>query len=138
VKYKVGTDICSVTRVANTYAKFGKRFLDRILTPAEQEYVLSQPRQTPQRIAARFAAKEATSKALGTGWRGIGWKEIEVVRRLSGEPSLHLHGRAAALARHLGLTKFEVSLSHEHEFAVAFVLACGDEEPAPASDTEIS
>jgi holo-[acyl-carrier protein] synthase len=128
VTFKIGTDICSVNRVKNTYSKFGRRFLERILTQAEQEYVLSQPRQTAHRIAARFAAKEATSKALGTGWRGIGWKEIEVVRRPSGEPTLILRGRAAGVAQNLGLTRFEVSLSHEHEFAVAFVLAYGEKE----------
>jgi holo-[acyl-carrier protein] synthase len=122
VNIKVGTDICSVTRVANTYAKYGQRFVERILTPGEAAYVLSRPKQTAQRLAARFAAKEAASKVLGTGWSGIGWKEIEVVRRPSGEPQLLLHGRAAKVAQGLGLTKFEVSMSHEREYATAFVV----------------
>lgn len=119
---KIGTDICSIQRVANTYAKFGQRFADRILTRAEQEYVLSKPVHVASRMAGRFAAKEAASKALGTGWRGISWKEIEVMRHPSGAPSLALHGRAAELAERLGLTNFEVSLSHEKEYATAFVV----------------
>jgi holo-[acyl-carrier protein] synthase len=122
VHIKVGTDICSVSRVANTYAKYGNRFIERILTPAEAAYVLSRPKQTVQRLAARFAAKEAASKVLGTGWNGVGWKEIEVGRHPSGEPHLLLHGRAAQLAQRLGLTNFEVSLSHEKEYATAFVV----------------
>ncbi|HEY9773995.1 MAG TPA: holo-ACP synthase [Planktothrix sp.] len=122
MQIKVGTDICSVNRVAATYAKYGNRFIERILTPAEAAYVLSSPKQTVQRLAARFAAKEAASKVLGTGWNGVGWKEIEVARRPSGEPHLLLHGRAAKLAEKLGLTNFEVSLSHEKEYATAFVV----------------
>jgi holo-[acyl-carrier protein] synthase len=122
VNIKVGTDICSVIRVRNTYVKYGIRFIERILTPAEREYVLSAPSHTVQRLAARFAAKEAASKVLGTGWHGIGWKEIEVTRHPSGAPSIKLHGRAAKLAENLGLTTFEVSLSHEKDYATAFVI----------------
>jgi holo-[acyl-carrier protein] synthase len=122
---KIGTDICSVQRVAKTYARFGQRFADRILTKAEQEYVLSKPMHVATRLAARFAAKEAMSKVLGTGWNGIGWKEIEVKRQPSGEPWLLLHGRAAAMAERRGLTNFEVSLSHEREYATAFVIGYG-------------
>jgi holo-[acyl-carrier protein] synthase len=125
VKIKVGTDICSVTRVGNTYSKYGQRFINRILTPAESEYVLSKPVHVVTRLAARFAAKEAASKVLGTGWNGVGWKEIEVIKRASGEPGLKLHGRAAKRAEKLGLTNFEVSLSHEKEFATAFVIGYG-------------
>lgn len=123
---KVGTDICSVIRVTATYNRFGERFMERILTRAEKEYVLSRPKQTMQSFSARFAAKEAMSKVLGTGWHGIGWKEIEVTRKPSGEPGIILHGRAAQRAAHLGLTKFEVSLSHEREYATAFVVGYGE------------
>lgn len=123
---KVGTDICSIPRVSATYAKYGERFVERILTVDEREYVLSKPVHVAQRLAARFAAKEAASKVLGTGWHGLSWKEIEVTKHLSGAPALKLHGRALALAEQLGLTKFEVSLSHEKEFATAFVVGYGD------------
>jgi holo-[acyl-carrier protein] synthase len=127
VQLKIGTDICSVQRIEKTYARFGKRFAQRILTDAEERYVFSRTRNSAQRFAARFAAKEAMSKALGTGWNGIGWKEVEVTRSPSGEPGIRLHGRAAILAKKLGLTHIEVTLSHEREFATAFVVAYGSE-----------
>lgn len=126
---KIGTDICSTKRVSAAYERFGKRFLERILTDSEIAYVLSQPPHTIARLAGRFAAKEAASKALGTGWRGIGWKEIEIVRQPSGAPGLRLYGRAAALAQASGLHCWEVSVSHEHEFATASVLAYSTESP---------
>ena len=122
---KIGTDICSIERVRKTYEKFGTRFVERILTPSERSYVLSKPAQTAARFAARFAAKEAASKVLGTGWNGVGWQEIEVIKHASGAPALQLHGRAAERAKRLGLTTFEVSLSHEREFATAFVVGYG-------------
>lgn len=125
---KIGTDICSVKRVSNAYAKFGRRFLSRVLTPLEIDYVVSQPAHLAGRLAGRFAAKEAAAKALGTGWRGVGWKEFEIFNQRSGAPCLRLHGRAAVLASRIGLTNWEVSISHEREFATACVLASG--EPA--------
>ncbi|HEY9713905.1 MAG TPA: holo-ACP synthase [Chroococcales cyanobacterium] len=121
--FKIGTDICSVERITRTFDKFGMRFARRILTQSEQNYVFGRKHQKMHSLAARFAAKEAASKALGVGWNGIGWKEIEVTRKPSGEPGLLLHGRAASLAEKLGLEHFEVTLSHEREYAVAFVLA---------------
>jgi holo-[acyl-carrier protein] synthase len=127
---KIGTDICSVKRIAAAYERHGERFLERILTEQERLYVLSQPPHTVARLAGRFAAKEAASKALGTGWHGVGWKEIEVVRQSSGEPKLVLHGRASAIAMRRGLKHWEVSVSHEREFATASVLAYS-EESAP-------
>ncbi|HEY9676602.1 MAG TPA: holo-ACP synthase [Drouetiella sp.] len=125
VQLKVGTDICSVIRIEKTYAKYGERFARRILTEAERRYVFSHKHNMEHSFAARFAAKEAVSKVLGTGWHGIYWKEVEVTRKPSGEPGILLHGRAAELAKKLGLTHFEVSLSHEREFAVAFVVGYG-------------
>ncbi len=125
---KIGTDICSIKRIEDSYARFGSRFARRILTDSEQEYVFHNSKHSGPRFAARFAAKEAMSKALGTGWRGIDWKEVEVINKRSGEPSIHLHGRAARLAETLGLEKIEVSLSHEREFATAFVVAYGKEK----------
>ncbi len=123
---KLGTDICSISRISAAYDRFGERFLDRILTLKEKAYVLSSPRQTTARLAGRFAAKEAASKALGTGWHGLGWKEIEILRRPSGEPMLILHGRAIAIAQQRELTTFEVSISHEREFATATVIGYSD------------
>ena len=121
--FKIGTDICSVQRIEETYAKFGIKFVKRILTEAEEHYVFSKTKNIGQRIAARFAAKEAVSKALGTGWNGVGWKDIEITRKISGEPGIKLHGRAARLADELGFTHIEVSMSHEKEYATAFVVA---------------
>lgn len=120
---RVGVDICSVARVTEVYSKYGEKFLRRVLTPAEIEYVKSSDRHLLTRLAVRFAAKEAAVKVLGTGWIGVGWHEVEVKRKRSGEPRLSLTGRAAARAEQLGLTRFELSMSHEKEFAVAFLVA---------------
>lgn len=120
---KVGTDICSIKRIEAAYERFGERFLRRILTESEMTYVLSNPKHTSSRLAGRFAAKEAAAKALGTGWFGLDWKEIEVHRLPSGEPQLMLHGRAINLAARRGLSVFELSISHEKEFAIATVVA---------------
>lgn len=123
MNFKVGTDIVSIERIEKAYGRFGAKFLDRILTAAEKEYVLSRNKRAVESLAGRFAAKEACSKVLGTGWRNLDWKEVEVTRHWTGEPSLLLHGRAKKRAAQLGLTKFELSMSHEREFAVAFVVA---------------
>ncbi len=98
--------------------RYGDRFLERVFTPDEIGYC----RGRPSNLAARFAAKEAAMKALGTGVRGVGWKDIEVVRHESGAPSLRLHGRAERRARQLGVLDLSLSLSHSHEYAVAFVV----------------
>lgn len=127
---KIGTDICSVERVSNAYARFGRRFLKRVLTPLEIDYVLSQPVHLSARLAGRFAAKEAAAKALGTGWRGVDWKEFEIINQAYGAPALRLHGRAAVLAARIGLTNWEVTISHEREFATACVLAIAAEAAA--------
>ena len=120
---KIGTDICSIQRLSSAYSRFGNRLLARILTEQEIAYVLSHPAHTVARLAGRFAAKEAASKALGTGWRGISWKEVEILKEASGAPALKLHGRAARLADRLNLTHWEVSLSHDRDYATACVLA---------------
>jgi holo-[acyl-carrier protein] synthase len=126
LNFKVGTDIVAIGRIEKAYSRFGDKFLDRILTPAEKNYVLSRNKRAVESLAGRFAAKEACSKVLGTGWRNLDWKEVEVVRLRSGAPTLALHGRAKELADHYGLTQFELSISHEREFAVAFVVAYSD------------
>jgi len=120
---KVGTDICSIGRIRKAYEHYGEKFLDRILTAGEKSYVKGRGRQLAESLAGRFAAKEAVGKALGVGLRGVAWKEIEIGRAASGAPHVILHGRAKKIAQHLQLTQFEISISHEREYSVAFVVA---------------
>jgi holo-[acyl-carrier protein] synthase len=122
---KVGTDICSISRIRKTYERYGEKFLDRILTPNEKQYVTSRGRGLVESLAGRFAAKEAVGKALGVGLRGVAWKEIEIGRAVSGAPSVILHGRAKKIAQHLHLNQIEISISHEREFSIALVVATG-------------
>ena len=112
---ELGIDIIGVSRIAASLARFGDRFTKRVLTPAEAAYV----RNRPETLAGRWAAKEAVSKVLGLGVRGIGWRDIEVERLPTGQPSIRLHGRAARRATQLGMGRIAVSISHESEFAVA-------------------
>lgn len=114
----VGVDIIEINRVAATLARFGDRFLQRIYTAGEIAYCRG---RAPQ-LAARFAAKEAVMKALGTGTRGVGWQEVEVTRKRSGEPGIALHGRAATRAEKLGIDRLALSLSHSRHYAVASVV----------------
>jgi holo-[acyl-carrier-protein] synthase len=112
---ELGIDIIQVARIGATLKRFGARFAERVLTPAERRYV----RDRPETLAGRWAAKEAVSKVLGLGVRGIGWQEIEVERLPTGQPAIRLHGRAAARAEQLGMDRIAVSISHEAEYAVA-------------------
>jgi holo-[acyl-carrier protein] synthase len=112
---ELGIDIIKVARIRATLDRFGSRFSNRVLTPLERRYV----RDRPETLAGRWAAKEATSKVLGLGVRGIGWQEIEVERLPTGQPSIRLHGRAARRAEQLGMERIAVSISHESEYAVA-------------------
>jgi holo-[acyl-carrier protein] synthase len=112
---ELGIDIIRIDRIRASLARFGERFSNRVLTPAERAYV----RGRPETMAGRWAAKEAVSKVLGLGVRGIGWKEIEIERLPTGAPSVRLHDRAAARAEQLGMGRIAVSISHEAEYAVA-------------------
>ena len=112
---ELGIDIIKVARIRDTLAKFGRRFSNRVLTANEDRYV----RDRPETFAGRWAAKEAVSKVLGLGVRGIGWRDIEIVRLPTGQPSIKLHGRAAARAEQLGMGRIAVSITHEAEYAVA-------------------
>ena len=114
-----GVDIIEIPRIKKTLDRYGERFLKRIFTPDEITYC----RGRSPNLAGRFAAKEATMKALGTGVRGVGWKDIEVIRAESGAPSVKLHGRAKARAEMLKVSELSLSISHSREFAVAFVVA---------------
>jgi holo-[acyl-carrier protein] synthase len=112
---ELGIDIIRVSRIADSLARFGDRFTNRVLTPAESRYV----RGRPETMAGRWAAKEAVSKVLGLGVRGIGWRDIEIERLPTGQPAVKLHGRAARRAEQLGMGRVAISISHEAEFAVA-------------------
>ena len=112
---ELGIDIINIERIARTMHRFGERFARRVLTDAEQRYV----RGRPHTMAGRWAAKEAVSKVLGLGVRGVGWLDIEIVRLPTGQPTVALHGRAAARAEQLGMTRVAVSISHEDAYAVA-------------------
>jgi holo-[acyl-carrier-protein] synthase len=112
---ELGIDIIKVDRIAAALKKHGDRFPRRVLTESEQRYV----RNRPQNFAGRWAAKEAVSKVLGLGVRGVGWTEIEIVRLPTGAPSVRLSGRALRRAEQLGMGRIAVSISHEGDYAVA-------------------
>ncbi len=112
---ELGIDIIKVERIRASLERFGDRFTNRVLTPGEQRYV----RGRPETMAGRWAAKEAVSKVLGLGVRGIGWRDIEVERLPTGQPAVRLHGRAAARAEQLGMGRIAVSITHESDYAVA-------------------
>jgi holo-[acyl-carrier protein] synthase len=115
----VGIDIIEVERIRASYEKFGERFLNRILRPGEIAYCLSYRNPAPF-LAARFAAKEAISKAFGTGIGGqIGWQDMEVGRRESGEPFVILHEKGERLFAARGAARFHLSLSHTDNYATA-------------------
>ncbi|MBA3851887.1 MAG: holo-ACP synthase [Chloroflexi bacterium] len=112
---ELGIDIIKVERIASALGRFGERFQRRILTDDEYRYV----RGRPETLAGRWAAKEAVSKVLGLGVRGVGWREIEIVRLPTGQPTVRLHDRALRRAEQLGMTRIAVSISHERDYAVA-------------------
>ena len=112
---ELGIDIIRVERIRASLERFGDRFTNRVLTPSEQRYV----RGRPETMAGRWAAKEAVSKVLGLGVRGIGWRDIEIERLPTGQPAVRLHGRAAARAEQLGMGRIAVSITHESDYAVA-------------------
>lgn len=112
---ELGIDIIRVSRIKASLERFGDRFVARVLTPTEAAYV----RNRPETMAGRWAAKEAVSKVLGLGVRGIGWRDIEIERLPTGQPAVKLHGRAQGRAQQLGMGRVAVSISHESDFAVA-------------------
>lgn len=112
---ELGVDIIKIERIVDALRKHGRRFPLRILTPAEDAYV----RDRPENLAGRWAAKEAVSKVLGLGVRGVGWREIEIVRLPTGQPTVKLHDRALVRAQQLGMERIAVSISHERDYAVA-------------------
>ena len=121
----IGVDLCQVPRLARLRQRYGARFLNRVFTPDEQRYC-GTGAACDERFAARFAAKEAFLKALGTGFaQGISLRDVEVVTEPSGRPVLRITGAAAVLLQQRGGTGVHVSLSHEREYAAAFVVLEG-------------
>ena len=116
---RVGIDMIEVERIERGIARHGERFYNRFFTQAERNYCGGQARS----LAARFAAKEAVAKAFGTGIGDIRWIEIEILADERRRPTLHLHGDAAKLAAEMGLTEWDVSLSHTETHAIAMVVA---------------
>jgi holo-[acyl-carrier protein] synthase len=118
----LGTDLIEIERVQQSINRFGERFLERVFTPGEIAYCL-QKKRSAESFAARFAAKEAGAKALGTGIsRGVSWKEIEVKREAGERPTLHLSGRAAKRAEAMGVKRVQLSLTHSQALAMAVVI----------------
>lgn len=117
-----GVDICEVSRLKAAIARHGRRFLERVFTEHEIAYAESKANRY-ERYAARFAAKEAGMKALGTGWRGgIAWKDFEVANLPSGRPTLRFHGKATEIAAKLGVTEVALSITHTQDQALAMVI----------------
>jgi len=121
-----GIDLAEVDRIQASIERFGERFLRRIYTSAEIAYVERKANRY-QRYAARFAAKEAGMKAIGTGWRrGVTWRDFEVINLPSGQPTLRFHGRAAEIAAELGVRVVSLSLTHTAATGAAFVVLEGE------------
>ncbi|GAB4559999.1 MAG: holo-ACP synthase [Anaerolineae bacterium] len=121
-----GVDIVSVDRIERAITRWGERFLRRVYLDSELSYCGTRAAS----LAARWAAKEAVSKALACGFLDVTWREIEIAHHETGQPYVVLHGRALARARALGLTQWALSLSHDGSVAVAFVVAMGAEAEA--------
>lgn len=119
VNIAVGIDIIEVDRVRKVYEHHGERFLKRVFTEME----VHQCRSKPTRLAGRFAAKEAISKALGTGLHGVAWREMEIVQLRSGRPTVTLHGNAKRRAELLGISAFDVSIADLNAFSIAVAVA---------------
>lgn len=117
-----GIDLVEIARIQQSVERYGQRFLSRVFTPSEQAYCMRK-RNAAESLAARFAAKEAGAKALGTGIsHGVSWLEIEVVREPGGRPAIHFHGRAAERAARLGVAHSALSLTHTATLSLASVL----------------
>jgi holo-[acyl-carrier protein] synthase len=117
----LGLDLTEVERVAGVLERHGERFLDRVFRPGEIRKARRHPRAFAEHVAGRFAAKEAAMKALGLGWRGLAFREIEIGRDPRGKPILSFHGRALDRARVLEVRLAEVSITHGRDVAAAVV-----------------
>lgn len=126
----VGVDMVEIERIGRALDRHGQRFNRRFFTEQEQRYCNGRV----ERLAGRFAVKEAVAKALGTGIGAVNWTEIEVVCDDQGKPGLRLHGRARAVALAAGLEQWSISLSHTHTHAIGFAVATGSEDRFQGED----
>ena len=118
-----GIDLVDCPRIEDMVKRHGQRFIDRVFTAAEQKYAQANRNQI-EKLAARFAAKEAVLKLLGTGWRGkIAWTEIEIVNNSAGQPEVALAGEVKKIADELGIKHISVSITHTANFAIASAVA---------------
>jgi holo-[acyl-carrier protein] synthase len=122
---RTGIDLIEIERLSSVLERHGERFLRRVYTPAELAECGGDYQGHAPSLAARFAAKEAAAKALGTGIGDIAWQEVEILHEASGSPLLILHGQAKSLAASLGLVTWSLSISHTHAHALAVVVAIG-------------
>ena len=130
----IGTDLIEIERIEHSLERFGTRFLERIYTPLEISYCQRKRHGAAESFAARFAAKEAGAKALGTGIsRGVQWTEIEVRNLPGGRPTIHWHGRAAQRAVGMGVDTVHLSLTHSRALAMAVVIIEGPPPVAPGA-----
>lgn len=132
---RLGTDIVHIPRVKVTLDRFGERFLHKVFTPTEQQDCCRADRHSPSQgddrlrhisvnqLAGRWAAKEAIAKAMGTGWRGVRYTDIEIQRQPSGQPQVYLYGAAATHTAAWGNCQWQLSLSHDGEYAIATAIA---------------
>ena len=135
----IGLDLVEIDRIAASLTRFGARFVARVLTRDEAARLPAAPEAAARYCAARFAAKEAGVKALGTGFaRGIGPTDLEVRSRATGQPELHFSGAAAARARELGVGRVHLSLTHSRSTAAALVVLEDADQPAPDASTPVS
>jgi holo-[acyl-carrier protein] synthase len=115
-----GIDIVETARIRRSIEEHGERFLDRVYTPAEQEYCARNKKRYFEHLAGRFAAKEAVLKVLGTGWRGgIAWTDIEIINEASGQPRVTLSGESLRIATAMGIARWHISISHIETHATA-------------------
>lgn len=118
----IGIDSIELKRIERIYGEYGEHFLGRIFAPEERAYALRYKDPVP-RLAARFAAKEACMKALGTGWNdGVRWKDIVVTNTKMGKPEMELHGKARQYGESLGVTRIHISITHSKEHAMVVVI----------------
>jgi holo-[acyl-carrier protein] synthase len=117
-----GVDLCEVDRIKDAIGRHGRHLIDRVFTERESAYAERKTNKF-ERYAARFAAKEAGMKALGTGWRGgLGWRDLEVTNLPSGRPTLTFHGKAAEIATKMGVRNVSLSITHTAVQALAMVI----------------
>jgi holo-[acyl-carrier protein] synthase len=123
-----GIDLIECKRIHDVWQRHGDRLTDRLLTPAELEYVRQFSKAVVPRLAGRFAAKEAILKVLGTGWRGqIAWRDMEILNNSAGRPQVTLTGECRRIADELGITEIHISITHTENYAAATAIGMGPE-----------